>query len=82
MGHGMDPFQEVGASRGNAQNNWTLAFKPSWVSPCLMVLGTLDLEDLKVPYLSNSNVHRCEKQIMGGYLDAYPRDPTQTKTLF
>jgi hypothetical protein len=54
MGHGLDPVQEVGASRGDAQNNWTSAFDPSWVSPCLMVIGTLDLEDFGVPYLSTS----------------------------
>ena len=56
MGHGLDPIQEVGASRGDAQNNRTLAFNPSWVSSFLMVLGTLDLEDFKVPYLSTYNV--------------------------
>jgi hypothetical protein len=49
MGHRMDPVQEVGASRGDAQKNWTSAFHPSRVSPCLMVLGTLDLEDLNFP---------------------------------
>jgi hypothetical protein len=54
MGHGLDPVQEVGASRGDAQNNRTSAFDPSRVSPCLMVIGTLDLEELKVPYLSTS----------------------------
>ena len=54
MGHGLDPVQEVGASRGDAQNNQTSAFDPSWVSPCLMVIGMLDLEGLKAPYLSTS----------------------------
>jgi hypothetical protein len=54
MGHGLDPVQEVGASRGDAQNNQTSAFDPSRVSPCLMVIGMLDLEDLKAPYLSTS----------------------------
>ena len=54
MGHGLDPVQEVGASRGDTQNNRTSAFEPSRVSPCLMVIGTLDLEDLKAPYLSTS----------------------------
>jgi hypothetical protein len=54
MGHGLDPVQEVGASRGDAQNNRTSAFDPSWVSPCLMVIGTVDLEDFEVPYLSTS----------------------------
>jgi hypothetical protein len=54
MGHGLDPVQEVGASRGDAQNNQISAFDPSRVSPYLMVIGTLDLEDLKVPYLSTS----------------------------
>ena len=49
MGHGLDLVQEVGASRGDAQNNWTLPFDPSWVSPCLMLIGTLDLEDFEVP---------------------------------
>ena len=49
MGHGLDPFQELGDSRGDAQKNRTSAFDPLWVSPCLMVLGTLELEDLKVP---------------------------------
>jgi hypothetical protein len=76
MGYGLDPIQEVGASRGDAQNNQTLAFDPSQVSPCLMVLGTLDLEDFKVPNLSTSNVSRCENKITRSYLDAYPRDPT------
>jgi hypothetical protein len=33
MGHGLDPFQEVGASTGDAQNNRTSAFDPSRVSP-------------------------------------------------
>jgi hypothetical protein len=47
MGHGLDLVQEVGASRGDAQNNRTSAFDPSWVSPCLMVIGTLDLEDFE-----------------------------------
>jgi hypothetical protein len=56
MGHRMDPLQDLGDSRGNTKENWTSAFNPSWVSPCLMVLGRLDLEDLKVPYLSTSNV--------------------------
>jgi hypothetical protein len=56
MDHGLDPFQEVGASRGDSQNNQTSTFDPSWVCPYLMVLGTLDLEDFKVPYLSTSNV--------------------------
>jgi hypothetical protein len=28
MGHGLDPVQEVGASRGDAQNNRTSAFDP------------------------------------------------------
>jgi hypothetical protein len=41
---------------GDAQNNWTSAFNPSRVSPCLMVLGTLNLEDFKVPYLTTSIV--------------------------
>jgi hypothetical protein len=54
MGHGLDPVEEVGASRGDAQNNQTSAFDPSRVSPYLMVIGTLDLEDLKSPYLSTS----------------------------
>ena len=76
MGHGLDLVQEVGASRGDAQNNRTSAFDPSRVSPCLMVIGTLDLEDLKVPYLSTSMFERCENQITGSYLDAYPRNPT------
>ena len=76
MGHGLDPIQEVGASRGDAQNNRTSAFNPSQVSPCLMVIGTLDLEDLKAPYFVNFYVWRCENQITGGYLDAYPQDPT------
>jgi hypothetical protein len=49
MGHGLDPIQEVSASRGDAQNNRTSAFNPSRVSPCLMVLGTLDLEDFQFP---------------------------------
>jgi hypothetical protein len=49
MGHGLDPIQEVGASRGDTQNNQTSAFNPSQVSPYLMVLGTLDLEDLQFP---------------------------------
>jgi hypothetical protein len=56
MGHGIDPFQELGESRGDAQNNCTSDFDPSWVCPYLMVLGTLGLEDLKVPYFSTSNV--------------------------
>jgi hypothetical protein len=56
MGHRLDLVQEVGASRGDAQNNRTSAFNPSQVSPCLMVLGTLDLEDFKVPYLTTSIV--------------------------
>jgi hypothetical protein len=45
MGHGIDLVQEVGASMGDAQNKWTSAFNPSWVSTFLMVIGTLDLED-------------------------------------
>jgi hypothetical protein len=49
MGHRMDPVEEVGASRGDAQNNQTLAFNPSWVSPYLMVIGTLDLEEFQFP---------------------------------
>jgi hypothetical protein len=56
MGHMMDPFQELGDSRGDAQNNWTSTFYPSRVSHYHMVLGTLDLEDFKVPCLSTSNV--------------------------
>jgi hypothetical protein len=56
MGHGLDLIQEVGASRGDAQNNQTSTFNPSQVSPCLMVLGTLDLEDFSVPYLTTSIV--------------------------
>jgi hypothetical protein len=32
------------------------AFNPSRVSPFLMVLGTLDLDDFKVPYLTTSIV--------------------------
>jgi hypothetical protein len=39
-------------------------------------VGTLDLEDLKFPYLSTSNVLKCYNNITGGYLDSYPRDPT------
>ena len=54
MGHGLDPIQEVGASREDVQNNQTSDFDPSRVSPCLMVIGMLDLEDLKAPYLSTS----------------------------
>jgi hypothetical protein len=34
---GWMPFQELGDSTRDAQNNWTLAFNPSRVSPCLMV---------------------------------------------
>jgi hypothetical protein len=49
MGHRMDPVQEVGVSRGDGQNNWISNFNSSWVSLCLIVLGTLDLEDLKFP---------------------------------
>jgi hypothetical protein len=49
MGHELDTVQEVGASRGDAQNNQTSAFNPSRVSPYLMVIGTLELEDLKFP---------------------------------
>jgi hypothetical protein len=49
MGHELDPVQEVGASRGDAQNNRTSAFNPSQVSPYLMVIGTLDLEDFQFP---------------------------------
>ena len=45
----MDTVQEVGASRGDAQNNQTSAFNPSQVSPCLMVIGTLDMEDFQFP---------------------------------
>ena len=45
----MDPLQEMGASKGDAQNNRTLAFNPSRVSPYLMVIGTLDLEDFQFP---------------------------------
>jgi hypothetical protein len=56
MGHGMDPVQEVGASRGDVQNNRTSAFNPSCVSPCLMVIGTLDLEDFQFPILTTSIV--------------------------
>jgi hypothetical protein len=56
MGHGLVPFQEVGVSRGDAQDNRTSVFDPSRVSPFRMVLGTLDLEDFKVPCLSTSNV--------------------------
>jgi hypothetical protein len=56
IGDGLDPFQELGDSRRDIQNNRTSAFDPSQVSPCLMVLGTLDLEDFKVPYLSTSNI--------------------------
>jgi hypothetical protein len=37
MGHWLDPFQELGDSRGDAQKNWNLAFNPSQVSPCLLV---------------------------------------------
>ena len=47
MGHGMDPIQEVGASRGDTQNNQTSTFDPSRVSPRLMVIGMLDLEDFE-----------------------------------
>jgi hypothetical protein len=56
MGHRLDPFQELGDSRGDAQNNQISAFDPSRVSPFLMVLGTLDLEDFEVHYFSTSNV--------------------------
>jgi hypothetical protein len=56
MGHGLDPFQELGDLRGYAQNNQISAFEPSRVSPCLMVLGILDLDDFEVPYLLISNV--------------------------
>jgi hypothetical protein len=82
MGHGLDPFQEVGASRGDAQNNRTSAFDPSRVSPCLMVIGTLDLEDLKVPYLSTSMFERCENQITGVIWMPIPEILPRLKTSF
>ena len=60
MGHRLDPVQEVGASRGDAQNNRTSAFDPSRVSLCLMVIETLDLEDFEVPYLTTAMFYQCE----------------------
>jgi hypothetical protein len=38
-----------GCLKGGCTEQPTSAFDPSWVSPYLMVLGTLDLEDLKFP---------------------------------
>ena len=68
MGHGLDPIQEAGASRGDAQNNQTSAFNPSRVSPCLMVIRMLDLEDLKAPYLSTSMFEIVRNGGLFGYL--------------
>ena len=55
MGHGLDPFQELGNTRGDTEK-LDLGLQPFMGISLPCGVGTLDLEDLKVPYLSTSNV--------------------------
>jgi hypothetical protein len=76
MGHGLDPRPRGGCLKGGRTEQPDLDLRPFTGISLPYGDWNTGLGGFEVPYLSTSMFERCENQITGSYLDAYPRNPT------